>query len=351
MNGTDEAAGPSGVASGAGSTAACVGLLRQPASYPDRPARVEVIETHFAWVFLTGRYVYKLKKPLRLGGVDMTSPEARRQSCEQELALNRRLAPRTYLGVVPVTAGADGTLCLNGAGAAVDWLVMMRQLPRERMLDRAIREGTVSAGDIDSLIASLVRFQEQAPVPELGGAQFRRRLHEQLLQIRSELLRAEFGLNRRLVSALMEVTLGWLERHAGLLDARIAARRVRELHGDLRPEHVCLGPDPQIIDCLEFDPALRILDCAEEMAFLAMECERLGARRLAHTLLERYRAASHDPVPDELLAFYRAERAAMRAMLQVWHLRDGALTDAPRWITAGGRYLRQAWRYVARWAL
>jgi aminoglycoside phosphotransferase family enzyme len=277
----------------------------------------------------------------------MALPDARRRSCEQELTLNRRLAAPTYLNVVALNRAADGTLHLDGAGPPVDWLVRMRQLPQERMLDTAIRRGTVRMDDLDALVSKLVRFQQLAPVAETDGLAFRTRLGEQLRQIRSELLRAEFGLSRPLVETVSGVTLDYLNRHAGDLDDRVARGFVRELHGDLRPEHVCLGPDPQVIDCIEFDRELRVLDCAQEMAFLAMECERLGARRLAASVLHRYREVSGDSVPDGLLAFYQAERAAMRAMLQVWHLRDAAVADPGRWMTAGSRYLRQAWRYLA----
>lgn len=348
MDRSEPAAGLPPAWPGDGATAAKVRFLSRPDSYPDRPARVEVIETHFAWVFLTGRYAYKLKKPLRLGGIDMTNREARRNSCEQELALNRRLAGPTYLDIVTLAQAPDGGLALGGAGTPIDWLIRMHQLPLDRMLDAAIRNGTVRTGDLDALIARLVCFQEQAPVAtELSAAMFRRRVHEQLLQIRTELLRTEFGLNRRLVTRLTRVMFDWVEKHGEVLDARVAARRVRELHGDLRPEHICLGAAPQIIDCIEFDRDLRILDCAEEMAYLAMECERLGARALSRSLLDRYREASHDPMPEDLLAFYQAQRAAMRAMLQVWHLRDGAVTDPGRWITAGSRYLRLGWRHAA----
>ena len=124
-----------------------VRALRSVATYPEHPASVETIETHFAWVFLLGERAYKLKKPVNVPGMDLSTLDARRLSCAEELRLNRRLAPDVYLDVVPLVRAADATLRVGGEGAIVDWLVRMRRLPAALMLDRAIAAGTASAGE------------------------------------------------------------------------------------------------------------------------------------------------------------------------------------------------------------
>ena len=116
-------------------TEAKLAFLAQRAAYSDRPCRVECIETHMAWVFLTDRHAFKLKKPVRYEFLDFSTVEARRQDCAREIELNRRLAADVYLESVPLSVGADGLLQLGGDGEIVDWLVKMRRLPRERMLD------------------------------------------------------------------------------------------------------------------------------------------------------------------------------------------------------------------------
>jgi aminoglycoside phosphotransferase family enzyme len=121
-------------------------------------------------------------------------------------------------------------------------------------------------------------------------------------------------------------------------------RRVAEVHGDLRPEHVCLGPPVCVIDCLEFDRNLRTLDPLEEIAFLALECRQLGAPRLAARLVVAYRQASGDPAPEALLLFYMGCRAITRAKLAAWHLRDRVGVDADRWRDRAQRYLVEALR-------
>jgi aminoglycoside phosphotransferase family enzyme len=326
--------------------AAEVRFLSLASSYPDRPEHVEVIETHFAWVFLTGRFAYKLRKPLRLGSADLTDPAVRRRSCEQEVSLNRRLAEATYLGVELLTAGEDGALALGGAGTAVDWLVKMVQLPAARMMDRLIRQHAVTDGDLDLLVAKLVRFDRLAPVsddPRFGEA-----IGRQLLQARAELLSACDGIPAALASHAADLALRYADQRADRLRERVAAGRVRELHGDLRPEHVCLLPDPQIIDCLEFDRALRLLDCAQEVCFLAMECRAVGDDSLAQPLLDRYQRSSGDHVPADLMLFYLGERAVVRAMLACRHLTDPAVPSPGRWLAVTEKYLAMAGDYLGR---
>lgn len=142
-----------------------VAFLRRPEAYPSRPARVEVVETHMSWVFLTDELAYKLKKPVLYQFLDFSTVEARRLNCEREVSLNRRLAADVYHGIVSLDLGSDGNLRLGGGGTAVDWLVKMRRLPAHRMLDAAIRSDSVSAEDID-------RLQSRIPHPRSCGRAF-----------------------------------------------------------------------------------------------------------------------------------------------------------------------------------
>ena len=133
-------------------------FLASPLAYVERPTQVETIETHYSWVFLTDRYVYKLKKPLRGTGFDFSTIEARRRNAETEVRLNRRLAPDVYLGVVPLILKAGGNLSIGGKGAITDWLVEMVRLPAERMLDRCLARGDWHYAHIHVLAARLGHF-------------------------------------------------------------------------------------------------------------------------------------------------------------------------------------------------
>src|SRR5574341_2429097 len=124
-----------------------VAFLSKPESYPAPTRTVETKETHMSWVFLTDTQAWKLKKPVRLDYLDFSDPEARRRNCEQEVRLNRRLAPEVYLGIAPLILDRQGKMRLEGEGEPIDWLVVMRRLPAARLLDRAIADQTVSEAD------------------------------------------------------------------------------------------------------------------------------------------------------------------------------------------------------------
>lgn len=309
-----------------------VAFLRQPTSFPEPAWRVEAIETHMSWVFLTEKCAWKLKKPVHYDALDFRTLDARRHFCEEEVRLNRRLAPDVYLGVEALRVDSGGHLRLGGTGEAIDWLVRMRRLPEDRMLDYAIRNGEAGVADMDAVAARLATFfRECAPAP-LGPEQYRLRLLYSIQQHAKELLAPDFRLSHDLIDSLSRALMTVLRQSASLFDERIKEGRVVEGHGDLRPEHVCLKkPVPLIIDCLEFSRELRTQDAGDEIAFLMLECERLGADALARRLLVSYRRKSGDDLPDGLVAFYQAYRALLRATIAVRHLYEEKFRYSPHW--------------------
>lgn len=323
-----------------------VRFLRNPHSYPGRPARIESLETHFAWVFLTPRHAYKLKKPLRHASMDYRTLAARRRGCHDELRLNRRLAPAVYQCVELLSSGRGGALRLGRAARVEDYLVKMRRLPSSRMLDRAIARGAVGGRELDRLVRHLCAFFAAARRHPADGASYCRRLRSQVHGNRRALRRIDPDRRQSLVARVAELQLRCIERLAGELALRGA--RVVEGHGDLRAEHVHLGRPVCVIDCLEFDRSLRLLDPAEEMAFLALEIERLGQERLAWQLLRRFAAVSGERISDAALEFYMSHRAATRAKLAAWHVGDSQYRDPRPWIKRSHAYLRDALRHAQR---
>ena len=321
-----------------------VAFLSEREAYPERPRSVERIETHMSWVFLTERDAYKLKKPVRWDGIDFSTRELRRRDCEAELRLNRRLAADVYRGVVALTVDARGALAIGGSGEPVDWLVQMRRLPAARMLDASIGSGDVTAAAVRPAALHLARFYASAPAIALSGAEYRARLAEGTQRDEHELRRPEFHLPDARVKALAEAQLEVLERRAALFDQRTLDGRILEGHGDLRPEHICLTEPPAIIDCLEFSLDLRTVDPADELAFLALECERLGAPAVGHWFFDAYRETTGDDPPAALLRFHRIYRALRRAKVAIWHLEDPEVRDPARWRERALHYLELAAR-------
>ncbi len=319
-----------------------VAELLRPAIYPEGTTRVDSIETHMSWVFLTDRFVYKLKKPIRYDRLDFTTPSRRRFYCEEEVRLNRRLAEGVYRGTAVLTLERGGALALNGAGDPVDWLVHMQRLPSSRMLDALLRRGSVERSQVRAAALRLAEFFATARRIPLSTPELCKRLEEGIRSDRQELLQPEFGLPRDRVEAIATRQLGFLESHAQCFEERVREQRILEGHGDLRPEHICLTPEPVVIDCLEFCGELRELDPADELAFLALECERLGQPRVGDWFRQAYEERSGDRIPGPLSDFYRAHRVLRRAKIAVWHLREPGIRQPERFAAKARRYLELA---------
>jgi len=322
-----------------------VAFLRDPGSYAGRGRGVSAVETHFAWVFLTARYAYKLKKPLRHKAMDYRTLASREHGCREELRLNRRLARRVYLSVVPLVQ-CNGRLALGRRGQVVDWLVRMRRLPDSRMLDHVLTRRTLRAGELTRLVATLVRFFAHARRAPMAVETYLSRLQLQLAENRRALRQAGPQVNQERADAVTRLQRQFLRAARGLLAARAA--RIVEGHGDLRAEHVCLGPPLSIIDCIEFSREMRRLDPLEEIAFLSLEIERLGRPGLAAELVRRFVAASHDPVAAAVVSFYKSHRAATRGKLAAWHLGDAQFPDPRPWLARANSCLRDAERHACR---
>lgn len=323
-----------------------VAFLRVPGNYPEPTFRVEALETHMSWVFLLDHHVYKLKKPVRHELLDFRTLAARHRFCLAEVKLNERLAAGIYLGLATLTCNRRGHLAIDGRGSVVDWLVRMRRLPAERMLDYALVHGTLADDDLRRLAARLVAFYRGLDPEAVDRAAWRERFRLQIEANRRGLASPLYGLPSGHVRQLARDQHAALDRLAALLDQRVLSGCIVEGHGDLRPEHVFLGDPVAVIDCLEFSRMLRLGDPADELAFLAMECERLGSRVAGQTLLQEYATLSGDAVPGELLHFYQSCRAGTRALIAARHLLDARFRHSPHWMRRAGQYLQLAEEHV-----
>jgi aminoglycoside phosphotransferase family enzyme len=324
-----------------------VAFLARPESYPAPATSVRCVETHLSWVFLADTDAYKLKKPVRRDGCDLTTIAARAAHCRMEIVLNRRLTDGVYLGAVPIGMDASGGLRLDRGGVVVDWLIHMRRLPAERMLDRLIEAHRLRDGDLTALVARLARFYRAIAPEPIRGAELRDHLAARIATSTAALCAPEGELAVGAVEDVADRQLAFLERHFEAIDRRVALGRIVEGHGDLRPEHVCLEPFPQVIDCLEFSRELRIVDVAEELGFLALECERLGALHAKREIFEGYAELSGDRPDARLVDFYQSLHACIRATLALAHLREPERDDRDKWLRRAADYLQLAARHIA----
>lgn len=323
-----------------------VAFLHRPESYPEMPTRVEARETHMSWVFLTDEFAFKLKKPVRYDFLDFSTIEARRHFCEEEVRLNKELAQGIYVAVVPLVVGASNDLQLGKPGTVVDWLVKSRRLPENRTLDRAVRSGTLSDEVIDAVALALAQFYKSATPIRLPPLAYRRRFDSDLHAIRRELVKPEYGFSLETAVKPVDGLLGVLDALGPLLEERVQKGRIIEGHGDLRPEHIYLTPEPVVMDRLEFNRDFRILDPVDELSYLAMECDLLHASWVGERVLAVYSRVTPDDASPELVRFYKGYRACLRAKISAKHVKEPGDAGPLAWIERSKQYLRLAGRYV-----
>lgn len=295
----------------------------EPGFYPDRPPEVDHRETHISHLFFAGNRVYKLKKSVRYSFLDFSSLSQRKYFLDQEVRLNRRLAPRVYLEVVPISL-VGGRWRLGSGVDPAEYALVMRRLPAERMLDFLLPRHQVTPEMMRALAEVLVPFHAEAPTDDdIGASGLPDAIHslweENLSDIRpfvGKLLKA------KTLDAFADFGARFIRKRRALLESRVRNGRIREVHGDLHCQHICfIAEGIQIFDCIEFSRKLRSCDIASEIAFLVIDMEFRGARELAGCFLGRYLELVDDPEIPVLLPFYKCHRALVRG--KVAALRSG----------------------------
>ena len=274
-----------------------VEFMRNASSYPDNQGPIEIVETHISWVFLTDRYAYKLKKPVRFEFLNFSTSDLRHRACLDEVQLNRRLAPDVYLGVLPITRNERGDFELNGGGEGVDWVVQMRRLPAKNALDVVLREGRLTSEQAQSIAKHLSNFYARLLSKPASADDYREALDHHIRANGAALL-GSLPDERSRIRRIQSAQLRFLNIEAELIGRWASAGRVVEGHGDLRPEHIYLNGRPTVIDCIEFSDELRTVDIADELSFLGMECERLGDGGLGEAVLAEYERVCGDHLSE-----------------------------------------------------
>jgi aminoglycoside phosphotransferase family enzyme len=318
-----------------------VAFLSRPDSYQPVPEAVVARETHMSWVFMAGDRVYKLKKPVRFPYLDFSTLERRAEACRAEVILNARLAPDVYLGLAPLTLTSNG-YAIGTSGRVADWLVVMRRLDETKTLEELLRARRVSPAHIQRLADNLHRFYAHASRSMTNPECYLATLKQATALDRHVLLNQAFDLNRGTVERIFNTQRRFLRQRRKLLTDRVRHRLILDGHGDLRPEHIWLTSPFPIIDCLEFNTRLRTLDALDELAFLHLECERLGARWVGEVLLRRLAIPLHDNPSSGLFLFYRISRAMLRARLAIAHMLDPKPRTPEKWPRLARTYFATA---------
>lgn len=294
-----------------------INSLLQPEAYDPPADQCTLIETHISWVILAGSYAYKIKKSVNLGFLDFSTLEKRHFYCQEELRLNKRLAPAMYLSVVPITGTFDHPQW-DGDGEAIEYALKMRAFPQEAQLDRLLARGTLHARQIDVLARHVADFHTQidvadATTPYGNPETVRQPIEENFKQIRKHV--QDSG-----ALCLLDELEFWSGATAHALHSFFAQRKsagfVRECHGDMHLRNIAwVGDAPVLFDCIEFSPSLRWIDVMSDVAFLVMDLQDRKHPELALRFLNCYLEHTGDYAGVGVLRFYQVYRALVRAKI------------------------------------
>jgi aminoglycoside phosphotransferase family enzyme len=326
-----------------------VEALLKPQAYPHKPPKIELVQTQMSFIFLTGEYVYKIKKPVNLGYLDYTTLEKRHFFCRQELELNKRLCPDAYLAVVPIVEEKGG-FRIEGRGKAIEYAVKMKQLPQDRMMDVLLPRCQVTSKMVAKVAEKLVNFHQKAETNSEIAAFGR-------LDVIRHNCDENFAQTEKYIGTSITVeeyqhirsyTDNFIDSNASLFDKRVREGKIRDCHGDLHAAHVCFTYDICIYDCIEFNDRFRYSDVASEIAFLAMDLDRYQQADLSRHLVNTYVGLSHDEELLKLLNFYKCYRAYVRGKVESFKLDDPYIPEEEKakMLTAARSYFELAESYV-----
>jgi len=304
-----------------------VEALMKPEAYDEEPGRIELIQTHISFVFLTRNLAYKVKKAVSLGFLDFTTVEKRRFFCEKELQLNRRLCGDMYLEVVPINRSE--IIKIKGEGEAVEYAVKMKRMPQERMMNKLLEENKVDDKLVDRIAKIIADFHSKAEtnrrISEFGSlAIIKTNWKENFEQTREFAGKTISMKNFRLIRERIDDSM---EGNVSLFEKRVAEGRVRDCHGDIHSGNIFVTDHVYIFDAIEFNERFRYSDVASDIAFLAMDLDFKGRTDLSNFLVKKYIKYSEDQELTKLLPFYKCYRAYVRGKVISFKLKDPSVSS------------------------
>ncbi|MBN2539043.1 MAG: phosphotransferase [Deltaproteobacteria bacterium] len=325
--------------------------MMRPEFYPHKPDTVELLQTHISFIFIAGDLVYKIKKAVDFGFLDFTTLEKRKYYCEQEVVLNRRFAPDVYIGVIEITEDERKNLRPGGEGGIVEYAVKMKKIPEEKMLYRLMEADKIAEADVKRVGRHLARVYGNISSDEKART-------FGMFDVISTNVIENFDQTRKYTGgpvsseafdAIESWSRSFMDTNSALFDMRIGQGHVKDCHGDLHLQHICIEDDViSVFDCIEFNERFRFGDVASDVAFLSMDFDFNGRSELGNIFVHVYIDESGDATLRDVLRFYKVYRAMVRAKVTSFMLDDGGLDDISRReaFQRAKRYYDLAYEYV-----
>lgn len=325
--------------------------MSQAGFYPHKVVEpIELIQTHVSYVFLTGDYAYKVKKPVNFGFLDYSTLEARSHFCRQELEMNKRGAPELYLEVLPVTQTGE-KFSLGGSSEAVEYVLKMRQFPQSALLSEMFAQGTLTESHMEELGRVVAQYHEQSKssdrIRTFGEvAQVRQAIDENYQQTKNYIGTAQ---TQAQYAETKKYTDNFFTGRSQLFKSRIEKNKIRECHGDLHLRNICLWNDKILLfDCIEFNEPFRFVDVMYDVAFTVMDLQARQRPDFGNAFLNTYAEQTGDWEGLQVLPLYLSRQAYVRAKVTSFLLDDPGIPEAAKVeaaATASG-YYKLAWEYT-----
>ncbi len=316
-------------------------LMQKPGVFGSDIEKVEVLQTHISYVFLTGKYAFKVKKPVNFGFLDFSTLEKRRYYCEEELRLNQRLCPDLYLEVVPITR-VNGGLELAGNGKVVEYAVKMQQFPGDRIMKQVLETEGVGVDVIWDICSRLVAFYNDNPsndeITKYGALDaVKQNIDENFEQTQSKI---GITIDKPTFNQLKKVNARFFTENEQVFSQRQQGGFIHDCHGDLHSGNIVLADEVLIFDCIEFNKRFRFCDVASDIGFFAMDLDFLNYPYLSSEFIQCYIEKSGDTTVFSVLNFYKCYRAYVRGKVAGFRLDDPQIqkTDKQEAITAAQAY-------------
>lgn len=299
-----------------------INSLLRPSAYPHPAEKIRLIQTHISFVFLAGKFVYKIKKPVKFSFLDFSTPAKRKFYCKEEAKLNNRLSKGLYLGVVPITKSAGG-FKIGGKGKAVEFAVKMKQLPEDKKMDFLLRRNRVSEKQIREIAQIIAEFHSKAATIRDMHFSSPEQIWLKISDLNSVKKTVKKYAGKKYagkIGIVLSRCSKFISANKKFLEQRQKQGRIKDCHGDLHSGNIFLSDKTYIFDCIEFNKDFRFNDVASEIAFMAMDLDAFRKPKLSNAFVEEYLFRSQDFDALKLLDFYKCYRANVRAKVNALQL-------------------------------
>jgi len=300
-----------------------VRAMMSPEAYDEDVKKIEMVQTHISYVFLTGNYVYKIKKPVNFGFLDFSTLENRKFFCEKEFELNKRLCGDMYVAVVPINR-SKGQIKIKGAGGVVEYALKMRQMPQESMMSNLLKKNKIDEKIIGKIAKIIADFHSKAETNEkiskYGSIENISYIWNENFDQTVEFIGKTIDKDK--FDFIKDKVNNFIKNNKNLFEKRISEGKIRDCHGDLHSGNIFIADKIYIFDCLEFNDRYRCSDVILDIAFFTMDLDLNGREDLSKYFVEKYVESSGEKELFKLLKFYECWRAYVRGKVMSLKLND-----------------------------